>query len=97
MKEDASIPKGFLDNEDICLLPTFYQPETQELKWATHNNVRKTLFYSMWRNLKYCAFKRLKSENDSFELDSVTEGVEGLFDLFIEKYWSKEKIRGKLI
>ena len=51
----------------------------------------------MWRNLKYCAFKRLKSENDSFELDSVTEGVEGLFDIFIEKYWSKEKIRGKLI
>mmetsp|Transcript_22207 Transcript_22207/g.29716 ORF Transcript_22207/g.29716 Transcript_22207/m.29716 type:complete len:108 (+) Transcript_22207:243-566(+) len=49
--------------------------------------------------MKYCEFKRLKSEQDDFfELDRVDPNEqEGAIDKFIEQYWSKEKERGRLV
>ena len=53
----------------MCLLPSFYQPETEALRWATHNNIRKTLWFTVFRRIKFVEFKRLKdNENDEFEL-----------------------------
>ena len=57
--DDPTLPPGFLDH--CCLLPSFYQPETDELRWATHQNIRRTLFFAVFRDIKYCEFKRLKS------------------------------------
>ena len=73
------------------MLPTFYQPETEALWWATHNNIKKTLFFSVFRSVKYIEYKRLKNEKDGFTLDSVAEGGEAFIDKFLETYWSKEK------
>ncbi len=47
--------------------------------------------------MKYCEFKRLTSDKDSFELESVSLAEEGPFDKFIETYWSKEKVKGRLM
>ncbi|CDW74613.1 UNKNOWN [Stylonychia lemnae] len=94
--EDISLPQGFLD--DQILSPSFYMPENEELKYGTHNNIRRTLFYSIFRNVKYVEFKRLKSEDDYFELKTPVEPWdEGLYDRFMEKFITKEKQRGKLI
>ena len=83
----------------MCLLPSFYQPETEVLRWSTHLNIRKTMFYQAFRNIKYCEFKRLKNEEDDcFELDKVDPSEpEGLIDKWVETYWSHEKARGKLL
>eukprot|EP00347_Sterkiella_histriomuscorum_P009109 403342487 len=95
-KDDISLPDGFLD--DQILSPSFYMPENQELKRGTHNNIRRTLFYSLFRNVKYLEYKRLKSEDDYFELKSPIESWdEGYYDRFVEKYITKEKARGKLL
>ena len=59
--EDTALPSGFF--EDYLLSPSFYMPENEELKWTTHNNIRRTLFYSVFRNVKYIEFKRLKNED----------------------------------
>ena len=69
------------------------------MRQSTYLNIRKTLFFAVFRNVKYCEFRRLKNEEDDyFELESVTAGEpEGLYDKFVETYWSKEKERGKLI
>ncbi len=50
---------GFADQPGICLTPSFYMPETEDLRWATHNGIRKTLFFAAFRNIKYVEFKRL--------------------------------------
>ena len=100
IKEETSLlPRGFLDAAGMCLLPSFYQPETEELRQSTHLNIRKTLFFAVFRNIKYCEFKRLKSEDDDyFELDKVDPNEkEGMIDKWIETNWSKEKERGKLV
>lgn len=72
-------------------------PETEDLKWATHHNIRKTMFFHVFRSVKFCEFRRLKSEDDSFELQSVAESKEAWLDSLIETYWSKEKATGKLL
>lgn len=95
-KEAKHVPAGFLDGPGLCLLPTFYMPETEDLRWATHNNIRKTMFFHVFRSVKFCEFKRLKNETDSFELRSVTEGAEGWIDKLVETHWSKEKETGVL-
>ena len=97
--EESQLPKGFLDAKGMCLLPSFYQPETEVLRWSTHLNIRKTMFYQAFRNIKYCEFKRLKNEEDDcFELDQVDPSEpEGAIDKWVETYWSREKARGKLI
>ena len=56
LKNPDTLPQGFLDSEGMCLLPTFYKPETEELRWSCHYNVRKMLFHSVFRNVKYCEF-----------------------------------------
>ena len=93
------LPKGFLDAPGMCILPSFYQPETEELRWATHLNIRKTLNFAVFRNIKYCEFKRLKNEDDDFfELEKVDPSEkEGFIDSAVETYWTKEKERGKLL
>ena len=98
-EESKLLPDGFLNAASMCLLPTFYQPETEELRWATHLNIRKTLFFSVFRNIKYCEFKHLKNEEDDFfELELVDPSEkEGMLDKMIEQYWSNEKARGKLV
>merc|ERR1712153_108344 len=55
---DPSLPPGFLD--DVCLLPSFYQPETNDLRWGTHQNVRRSLFFSIFRDVKYVEYKRMQ-------------------------------------
>ena len=74
-------------------------PENEQLKWATHNNVRRTLFFSVFRSIKYVEFKRLKNEEeDFFELVTpIEKDKEGFIDKFIENYITKEKVGGKLI
>lgn len=88
--------EGFL--EDHILSPSFYMPENEELKISTHNNIRKTMFYSVFHNIKFLEFKRLKSEDEYFELKEPIEAwKEGYIDYYVEKYFSKEKARGKLL
>ena len=73
-------------------------PENEELKRGTHNNIRRTLFYSIFRNIKYIEFKHLASQEDFFELKTpIEECEEGYFDRFMERYVSKEKINGRLL
>jgi len=73
-------------------------PENEELKLTTHNNIRKTMFYSVFHNIKYLEFKRLKSEEEYFELKEPIESwKEGYVDFFIEKFISREKSKGKLL
>ena len=94
----SSLPPGFLDFESLCLLPSFYQPETEDLRWQTHYNIRKTLFDAVFRNVKYCEYKRLHDhEEDYFAVDKIEDVGEGALDMWIEKYWSGEQARGKLI
>ena len=88
---DGSIPKGFLD--DVLLLPSFYQPETEELRWATHANIVKSMFYTLWRDIKWCEFKRLNS-GGTFQLGEIIKDHETWFDKW---YTSEETRRGKLI
>jgi len=100
IKEEAKhIPDGFLNAPGMCILPQFYMPETEELRWATHLNIRKSLFFNVFRSVKYCEFKRLKSEEeDFFELEKIVPlKDEHLIDKVIEKFWSGEKQRGKLL
>mgnify|MGYP000891427377 CR=1 FL=1 len=95
-----ALPTGFLDAPGMCILPSFYQPETEDLRWATDFNIRKTLFFSVFRSVKYVEFKRLvDQEKDFFELESIEplENGEGWIDKFVEKYISKEATRGKLL
>ena len=69
------------------------------MRQSTHLNVRKTLFFGVFRNIKYCEFKRLKNEQDDFfELEEVDpEEPEGTIDKLVETYWTKEKEHGKLV
>uniref|UniRef100_A0A7S3CTP8 Uncharacterized protein n=1 Tax=Strombidium rassoulzadegani TaxID=1082188 RepID=A0A7S3CTP8_9SPIT len=98
---DNSVPPGFLD--DVCLLPTFYQPETEQLKWATHQNIRKSIYFQAFRDIKYCEFKRLSKLKSSypdatFQLGEVVKAEEAYFDKLIDKLTTREIERGgKLI
>jgi hypothetical protein len=47
--------------------------------------------------MKYIEYKRLKDEKDGFTLDNVTDVQEAFVDKFLETYWSKEKLKGKLM
>jgi len=56
-------------------------PENEELKIATHHNIRRTLFFSVFRNVKYVEYQRLKSEEEYFELiEPIEPWTEGLYD-----------------
>ena len=88
---------GFLDQEGICLQPTFYMPENEELRWSTHNGIRKTLFFSIFRSVKYLEYKRLQNEQEFFELGKITPWEEGLLDRFVENFVTREKATGRLI
>jgi hypothetical protein len=73
-------------------------PENEELKQATHKNIRRTLFYSVWRSVKYMEFRRLRSPEDYYELQHpIEDWEEGLFDRFVETYVTKEKATGRLL
>ena len=72
-------------------------PENEELKWSTHNGIRKTLFFSVFREIKYLEFKRLKSEDEFFELRTIEPWTEGMIDRFFERYITREAVTGKLI
>ena len=94
----GTLPPGFLDVKGLCLLPSFYQPETEDLRWQTHHNVRRTLFDAVFRNIKYCEYRRLRNqEEDYFVIDKIEDDEEGAMDIWIETYWSREKARGKLM
>lgn len=54
------VPEGFLDR--ICVLPSFYMPETEDLKITTHNNIKRILFFHTWRSIKYVEFQRLNDD-----------------------------------
>ena len=88
---------GFLDQPGICLIPSFYMPETDALKWSTHNGIRKTLFFSAFRNVKYIEYKRLKNEEEYFELKSIEPWDQGFIDKFIDTYIGGELKTAKLI
>jgi hypothetical protein len=59
LTKDEFVPSGFLDTNGMCVLPSFYQPETESLRWATHNNIRRTMFHHVWRSVKYVEYLRL--------------------------------------
>ena len=97
LTKDEFVPSGFLDTNGMCVLPSFYQPETESLRWATHNNIRRTMFHHVWRSVKYVEYLRLQSESDSFDFNQVTPGRESWFDIFVETYISGEKKTGRLL
>ena len=72
-------------------------PETEELRWNTHNSIRKTLFFSAFRLIKYTEYRRLSSEDDSFELKTITPWSEGFLDRVIDTYITREKRDGRLV
>ena len=61
------------------------------------------MFYAAWRQIKYCEFKHLSNQDeDSFELESIDADSKNVpSDTYIEKlietYWSKEKLKGRLL
>ena len=94
-KHDHSLPDSFMNH--LTLSPSFYMPENDALKYATHNNIRTTLFYQIFRSIKYLEFKHVRKD-EWFELKTITcSQQEGLLDKFVETYVSKEKEKGKLI
>ena len=86
-----------MDQDGICLQPSFYMPENEKLRWSTHNGIRKTLFFSAFRSVKYLEFKRLRDESEFFELGTIQPWEEGLVDRFVERFITREKGCGKLI
>ncbi len=72
-------------------------PETEELRWSTHNGIRKTLFFSAFRNIKYVEFKRLTNEEDYFELNKIEPCSEGMVDRIIDRYITREAASGRLV
>ena len=72
-------------------------PETEVLRWSTHNGIRKTLFFTVFRQVKYLEYKRLKNEEEFFELKHIEPCEEGIIDKFVETYISKEALTGKLM
>ena len=78
--DDPSLPPGFLD--DVCLLPSFYQPETNDLRWATHQNIRRSLYFAAFRDIKYCEFRRMQKgyPDGNFQLGAVEKTDEGWLD-----------------
>ena len=86
-----------MDQKGICLQPSFYMPETEDLRWTTHNGIRKTLFFSIFRDIKYVEYKRLTSQQEYFELRRVEPWEEGWLDKFLEKYITKEVQTGRLM
>ncbi len=72
-------------------------PENEELRWSTHNGIRKTLFFSVFRDIKYLEFKRLKSEDEFFELRKIEPWTEGFIDRLLEKYITRESVTGRLV
>ena len=52
------------------------------------------MFFVLWRDIKYCEFKRLKNDDATFQLGSVVEDHETWFDKMLER---EERKRGKLI
>ena len=72
-------------------------PENEDLKWGTHNGIRKTLFFAIFRDIKYVEFKRLKSKDEFFELGKIEQWEEGWLDKFLERYVTKEVYAGKLL
>ena len=58
----------------MCLQPNFYMPENEELRWATHNSIRKTLFFNVFRSIKNVEFRRLKNPEDYFEFVKLERG-----------------------
>lgn len=84
------------------VLPTFYQPETKELAFATHNNIRRSMFFAAFRSVKYVEYKHLSNKQDSFDFDRVektgTHSEEGYIDWAWETYGpGNEKKDGKLL
>ena len=70
----------FSDQPGLCLQPSFYMAENEDLKWGTHNGIRKTLFFAIFRDIKYVEFKRLKSKDEFFELGKIEQWEEGWLD-----------------
>ena len=86
---DPLVPPNFFN--DTYLLPSFYMPENKELLIATHNNIRRSMFYQAFRDIKYTEFKRLKIDEDFFEFKSLEEGKEGWFDYYNDHYIQPER------
>ena len=56
---DPTVPPNFFN--DTYLLPSFYMPENKELLIQTHNNIRRSMFYQTFRDIKYTEYRRLKA------------------------------------
>ena len=97
-RPDSNLFPGFCDRPGLYLLPSFYKPETEDLRKTTHNNIRMTLFDSVFRKIKYCEYKRLSNqEEDYFRIKRIEPVEESIMDVWIEQYWSREKADGSLI
>ena len=86
---DPLVPSTFFD--DTYLLPSFYMPENKALLIATHNNIRRSIFYQAFRDIKYTEFKRLKVDEDFFEFKSLEDTDEGWFDYLNDHYIQPER------
>ena len=72
---DPTVPSNFFN--DTYLLPSFYMPENKQLLIQTHNNIRRSLFYDAFRDIKYTEYKRLAEDEDFFEfkhLENIENG-----------------------
>lgn len=66
-------------------------PENKQLLLATHNNVRRSIFYQAFRNIKYVEYRRLKREDDFFEFKELQESQEGWLDYYNDRYLQPER------
>mmetsp|Transcript_14190 Transcript_14190/g.16419 ORF Transcript_14190/g.16419 Transcript_14190/m.16419 type:complete len:173 (-) Transcript_14190:50-568(-) len=87
--EDHMVPSNFFN--DTYLLPSFYMPENKELLIATHNNIRRSMFYQAFRDVKYTEYRRLKVDDDFFEFKSLEDAQEGWLDYFNDHYLQPER------
>ena len=62
-------------------------------------NIARSLFFGIWREIKFCEFQRLKSvKNGTFQLGEVEKcHKERFFEKVNEKYFSDEIKRGRMI
>ena len=58
---------------------------------ATHNNIRKSLFYQAFRIIRYVEYGWVLKEGEFFEFKSFKDTEERMWDYIMDSYFSKVK------
>ena len=90
LMHDPLVPENFFS--DVILRPSFYMPETDELKFGTHNNIRRTIFFATFQRIKELEYSYLKRDEDFFEFVRLDNNAsEGWIDFMLDRYLSKDR------